>query len=237
MTRQDWMMSLLMLSLAGGACATPGSRPEDMSAQQHQQRADSESWTAEKHQGQYEATARTTRERCRGQIEAPRLGVGLSDICWASVTNPTELHLAVAEAHRRRAADHRAAAAELGKTEERACTGVAPEDRDLSPFEHVEDIAGVEPRTTGAVVTFRAVPGLTVESLQRVVDCHLARNASLGHEVPEMANCPLVPKGAEARVSSTGTGFAVTIRSDDPITAAEIRARATRLTGAPALTQ
>lgn len=87
-------------------------------------------------------------------------------------------------------------------------------------------------RTAGAVVTFRAVPGLTAEWLQRLVDCHLARNAARGHVVPEMPNCPLVPKGAAATVRSTGDGFAVSISSSDDATAREIRARAERLGGA-----
>ena len=78
-------------------------------------------------------------------------------------------------------------------------------------------------------MTFRAVQGMTAEWLQRLVDCHLARNASLGHVVPEMPNCPLVPNGAEAHVSSTGNGFAVIIQSSDPATAREILARANRL--------
>jgi hypothetical protein len=81
----------------------------------------------------------------------------------------------------------------------------------------------------GTVVTFRAVPGMTAEWLQRVVNCHLARNASLGHAVPEMPECPRVPRGAQARVRSTGDGFAVEIRSDDEAAAREILARARRL--------
>jgi hypothetical protein len=84
-------------------------------------------------------------------------------------------------------------------------------------------------RTAGAVVTFHAVPGMTVEWLQRIVDCHLARNSALGHSAPGMPDCPLVPRGVEARVSSTGDGFAVTIRSDDDHTAQEILTRARRL--------
>lgn len=116
----------------------------------------------------------------------------------------------------------------------------------MSPFEHTEDIANVAPlmmsepdaratgrpaneRLLGATVTFRAVPGMTAEWLRRVVDCHLARNASLGHVVPEMPNCPLVPKGVEAEVSSIKDGFAVAIRGQNAATAREILARAQRL--------
>jgi hypothetical protein len=78
----------------------------------------------------------------------------------------------------------------------------------------------------GAVVVFRAVPGLTAEWLQRIVDCHVARNNALGNDMPEMSYCPLVPKGITAKVSSTGDGFAVTIESQDPNTAKEVLRRA-----------
>lgn len=240
MIQGKWAMTLILV--LAGSCATPGTRPGDMSADEHRSRAGMEGATAEQHQSQYELTARTSRDRCRVPIDAARVGIGLSDICWSSVTNPTESHLGEAEQHRRYAQEHRAAAAALVEAEKRACSGIAPDDRDLSPFEHVDDITAVVPltegvssgkasvpRTAGAVVTFRALPGLTVEWLQRVVDCHLARNASLGHQVPEMPSCPLVPKGAEAKVSSTGDGFSVAVRADDPASAAEIFARANRL--------
>lgn len=138
---QQGLKCTLLLSIAAG-CATPGPRPEDMSAAQHQRQAHIESGTAEKHQGQYDAIARTTRERYRGGIGAACFGV---DICWSSVTDPTESHLGEAEKHRRHAADHRAAAATLGEAEGRAWTGVAPDDRYISPFEYVDDIATVEP--------------------------------------------------------------------------------------------
>jgi hypothetical protein len=67
---------------------------------------------------------------------------------------------------------------------------------------------------------------MTAPWLQRLIDCHLARNAALGHEVPEMPYCPLVPKGVTATVRPTPTGFAVEIRSSDRDTAKEIVRRA-----------
>jgi hypothetical protein len=81
----------------------------------------------------------------------------------------------------------------------------------------------------GAVIVFRATPGMTAEWLQRVVDCHLARNAALGHDVPEMPDCPLVPKGVAATVKATDAGFAVAVRSEDSSTAAEVLRRARSL--------
>ena len=138
------------------------------------------------------------------------------------------------------AADHRAASQALRDAEARACVGISDSDRDMSPFDHREDIASVEPlvdtwtkvqygKTVGAVVTFRAVPGMTAQWLQRVVDCHLARNAALGYDVPEMPYCPLVPKEASAKVTGMDTGFAVAIRSDNSDTANEILKRARAL--------
>lgn len=119
--------------------------------------------------------------------------------------------------------------------------GVSDDDRDESPFDHREDIASVEalppgagagkgaPKAEGAIVNFRAVPDMTAPGLQRVVDCHLARNAALGFDVPEMPDCPLVPKGVTAQVTATATGFAVTIRSEDPKAAEEVLRRARAL--------
>jgi hypothetical protein len=218
-----------------------------MSAAQHEREAEAHAATGETHAEQYDPSATTTRERCRARAGgAANAGADIGDICWTSVTNPTQTHLRQAAEHRRHAADHRAGSAALRDAEASACVGLSQEDRDMSPFDHAEDIASVEPlaeletsdaasrRTAGAVVTFRAVPGMTAEWLQRVIDCHLARNASLGHVVPEMPNCPLVPNGAQARVSSTASGFAIAIRSADSATAREILSRAQRLRSAPA---
>ena len=158
------------------------------------------------------------------------------------MTNPTSEHLDEAKKHQRMAADHRAGSQALRDAEGRACVGISDDDRDTSPFDHRQDIASVEAltvgttsgksqsaRTEGAIVTFRAVPGMTAQWLQRVVDCHLARNTALGHEVPEMAYCPLVPKGVSARVAGTDSGFSVAIRADDSQTAQEILNRARAL--------
>ena len=155
------------------------------------------------------------------------------------MSNPTAQHLEEARQHQKMAADHRAASQALRDAEATACVGISEEDRDTSPFEHREDIASVEPltvgtttgktqyaRTVGVRITFLARPGMTAQWLQRLVDCHLARNAALGHDVPEMPTCPLVPKGVTAKVTATDTGFAVAVQSDDTDTIAEIQRRA-----------
>lgn len=226
-----------LVGITACATTTPGAKPQDMSAAQHEAAASRESAAATAHTTQYDPNASASSERC-----------GVKGACWTSITNPTAAHLDDAKKHQRMAADHRAASQALRDAETRACTGLADADRDTSPFERGEDIASVEPLTAnvttgsagkganktvteGAVVTFRAVKGMTAEWLQRVVDCHLARNAALGNEVPEMANCPLVLKNVSAKVTSTGSGFAVAMKSDDAQTAQDILRRSRTLVG------
>ena len=211
MTSRTLLFALVVAGCGGGP------NPHDTSIAGHERLAE-----------QHEAEANAAQSRCPAGAASP---------CWKAVDRD-----AVA-AHREAAAQHRAASASLREAEATACVGLSDDDRVMSPFEHHADIAGVEPfvtqiasskagrvmRDAGATVTFRAVPGLTAEWLQRLVDCHLARNAALGHDVPEMPNCPLVPRGVVAHARSTGAGFAVDIESDDPATAREILARARRL--------
>jgi hypothetical protein len=237
MSRLIQFIPILGMLTAACATTTSGAKPHDMSAAQHERESQAHAGTAEGHADQYDPEARAEQKQC---APAGSQGPG---VCWTSIENPTEQHNQEAAEHRRHAAAHRAASVALRDAEARECAGIEPDDRDISPFEHTEDIISITPltqqagsretrsteRTVGAVVTFRAVPGMTAEWLQRVVDCHLARNASLGHAMPEMPDCPLVPRGAQARVRSTGDGFAVEIRSDDEATAREILERAKRL--------
>lgn len=238
-------MKLESLNLAIAAslfgCATAGSAPHDMSAAQHAAAAANHDVEASSHATEYQSAARETRARCI----APAASAGVGEFCWTSEINPTASHLAEVERHRRMAAEHRASSQALRDAEARACVGLRESERDMSPFAHGEDIATVAPltvevsqgrvlapRIVGVTVVFRATPGMTAEWLQRTVDCHLARAASLGHEMPEMPYCPLVPRGASARVSSVGNGFAVAIRGDDEASVAEVRRRAAALVSA-----
>lgn len=79
----------------------------------------------------------------------------------------------------------------------------------------------------GARVTFRAVPGMTGQWLQRVVDCHLARNAVVGGA--DMPFCPLAVPHATATVTSTATGFVVDVTSDNTDSVRDIIRRAAAL--------
>lgn len=233
---------VLALSLFTACASTPGADPHDASVAQHRATADRHEAAARAHEAQYDPNAKSAEDHCPTDT-------GSFEVCWTSRVNPTRLHLDVAAAHRKHAADHRAASEALRSAEARACARVSPADRDLSPFAHTEDIVKVErltvedlagdtpssiERTVGATITFRAVRGMTKEWLQALVDCHLARNAALGHVVPTMPDCPLVLRGVTADVESTGSGFAVRVRADDRAAAAAVVARAERLLAGPA---
>lgn len=222
--------------LLSACSSTPGGQPHDASVAHHEAMAANEEINASAHAAQYDAAADVPKTRCSH-------GQGEAGACWSSLANPTAEHLKAAEQHRKMAADHRAASQALRDAEASACAGLSEQDRDMSPFAHREDIAGVaalesksslKPAVTrreGAIVTFRATPGLTAQWLQRIVTCHLARSAAMGHVMPEMPYCPLVPKDVSASVTATDTGFAVAIRSDDPEVAREIFKRAEALVG------
>jgi len=222
--------SLLTLSLSALFSCAPVVQVHSAGAVQHETSAAQEEQAAAEHAGQYRPDA--IKAACSGQTDRPS---GL--ICWTSSSNPTAEHLREAERHRALAATHRAASSALRAVEASACVGVTASDRDLSPFAHPEDILRVEPslvpggtrsppRQVGVSVTFRAVPGLTSEWLQRLVDCHVARNAVLGHDLPQMSYCPLAVRGVTAHVQADGGGYAVTVRSDEQESINAIRQRA-----------
>jgi hypothetical protein len=229
--------TVLSTILAAGACGhAAGTQPHEMSAAQHQAAATSEENQAAQHSAQHDPAAQEKQERCSS---------GKGRVCWTVTTNPTAGHQSTAEEHHALAAQHRAASKSLADAEARACTGLSDEDRDMSPFAHGADIRSVSQfreetvaakskttRDAGATIVFRATPGLTAEWLQRIIECHLARNSAVGHDMPEMAYCPLVPRGAQATVRSVGDGFAVDVRADDAQTAAEIWRRAQQITPA-----
>lgn len=228
-----------MASSVAAACAstTPGAKPNDMSVGGHDAEARRHSEEAEAHASKFDPKSAERLERCRGgKAQSP------ADHCWSSVTNPTATHLERAKRHRGMAADHRDGSGVLTAAEASACGGLDDEDRDASPFEHREDIVasealqssatggkGTTARLLGASVTLRAVPGLTKEYLQRLVNCHSARNASMGFAMPEMAVCPLSVNGAKATVESSGPNFRIEIRADDTQAANEILRRAKAL--------
>jgi hypothetical protein len=228
-------LALLSAAIGFGCGGAQGTDPHDMSAAKHEAAAaDADDRSAE-HAGQYDPNSSAEPAPCKPK-----------QVCWTARVNPTSQHRAEASTHHEEAAKHRAAAQALRDAEAGACAGIEAEDRDTSPFYFREDIASVqtlkEPadparggkspatRDAGARVVFRAVPGLTSEWLQRSINCHVARGSVVGHDDAAMSYCPVAIKGVRATVASTGDGFAVDVRGDDPATVVEILRRARALT-------
>lgn len=152
----------------------------------------------------------------------------------------TSEELRQATHHRKMAADHRAASAALRDAEARWCAGMSDEERDLSPFERRASIVDAQPLykpwgrsslRVGAFITLRAAPGMTKQHLDSLIQCHMARNASMGFSMPEMADCPLAVKGASATIEpAPAGGFYVEISAElDEEATSEIIRRALAL--------
>jgi hypothetical protein len=229
-----WVVSSVMSGTLVGACASSGTEPHAMTADQHQAAAASEEKAAAGHAAQYDPKATDRRGASLGSYAA--CTSYLTSNCyvpWQSTANPTARHREDSIRHQKVAENHRRASQAVREAEQRFCSGIPAADRDTSPFYHREDITVVETTKAepiyggtgspnGARVTFRAVPGLSGEWLQRVVDCHLARNAVVGSSDSTMSYCPLAVPHATASVVSTRGGFAVEITSDDPGSVLEI---------------
>jgi hypothetical protein len=159
--------------------------------------------------------------------------------CWTSHSSEIAEH--------ERAAAEQQHVADLQRAEQQACADVSKEDRVQSPFSHREDILSVQPlvmkppdgvaREVGAVVVFRKIPNLTAQKLRDIVDCHLARNAALGVDRPDLAYCPLTVnplafKNLKVGVTERTDGFALTLEtSENREVAHEILLRAQRAAG------
>src|SRR3954463_11017937 len=80
------LLSLVVVASSIVACATPGTKPEDMSAASHEAAARQEEGAAAEHAVQYEPNARSTYSNCSPSAKNRA-------VCWESTVNPTERHL------------------------------------------------------------------------------------------------------------------------------------------------
>lgn len=205
--KTKWQLLLALVLDVTACAASPGTRPDHNSLLGHEEAA-----------RQHEAAAQEL------------------------VLHPTQDVIKQWKSHMKLAARHHAAAQQLQAAEEHACAGLSQAERQLSPFGAAADIEGVDTLyegfalrsggapEVGAAVRLRPSARLTPQALQRRLECHLARHATLGYPMPHMADCPLM-KGAIASVSTPAGGLAVAIRSEDRDTAAEIVRRAETLGG------
>jgi hypothetical protein len=143
------------------------------------------------------------------------------------------------------ASEHLNAARQLRDAERLACTDVPTADRDAGPFANrarIESVDVLRDRTwakgmmqpVGVAIDLRAEPGVTEQWLSRVLECHLAHQAVVGRSAYDWS--PLSQYGAKITVTSTATGFRVTITSPDIDVARSVIAKGESLVGAPSST-
>ena len=197
-----------------------------MSAAAHESAAAVASSEAAEHAVRFDPTQ--TRLRVTGCVRAP---------CSPEEVNPTAVHRQEAADLEAAAAQHRKAAEELRAAEARACADVTPNTGgDLSPFFQARPVDRVEPLYSyagvrsrvliGAKVVLAAAPGVSASSVQKSLDCHLARNAAMGFDAPEMSFCPLAAKGVEARAREKNGLIVVEVKAAKAETAEQVLRRA-----------
>jgi hypothetical protein len=188
---------------------------------------------------EHESAARQEAARADSAMqraEAACPGYESQDACyryWTSFHNPTQKDFVNARRHRELAEKHREVSEALREAEARACVGVPPAERDISPFLHLEDIVAVEPlevtrrgdSLSGVRVVFRPLPNMTADWLQHVVDCHLARNAVTGYQDESKDSCPLQVRNVTALVHPVPAGLAVDIQPENAVASREVHIR------------
>ncbi len=224
------LLSVLILGAASG-CATPGSRPDDMSASAHAASADEAAKRATGHRESYDPEAREVRTRLRsyGAYGYDLYGLsygygGYSDLYWeVEVYNPTRRHLARAKREEKHATDHRAAAEVLERFEAGQCSAFPPETRAASPLlGQVEDVADVY-----GGVRLRFAPDVDMNAAVAHVRCHLAfarTRARIG-----MDECPLYVGGVD--VERLPRSRSIELSVADPEALEELKRRAHTMLG------
>jgi hypothetical protein len=136
------------------------------------------------------------------------------------------------------AAQHEEAAQRLHNQEAALCYGISDADRERGPLANTSEVTSVQivrdrglfPKgplvPVGVAVDLRAESGMTEQWLGRVVACHVAHVAVVGHD---RYPGPLEVPDAQANVSSTGVGFRVTITSRDSDVAKSLVTRGEQL--------
>lgn len=121
-----------------------------------------------------------------------------------------------------------------------ACALIPEAEQNVCPLQHTVvrgtrelkapiDAKGYVFAPAGAVVYMVAAPGLTQEWLGHLVECYQAKTAMAGNALQARESCPLAEPGSSYSVSSTGDGFAVSVRSSDHEAAERIIAASERL--------
>ena len=205
----------LPFTTALSGCASDGTKPDDMSADEHRAAAAKERQVAEQHEEKFDPNATSTRPQ--DSVNRSNTVPGIDDVTWPEdVYNPTSPHKLTAEAHLKMAAKHEAAAAALEAYEDGVCKKISKKVRGmcplLGPVSSVEDIDG------GVRMHIR--DGVKLQAIVDHMNCHMAYARTEGHK--GMDECPLYLKGLTVKA---GDGIVDLVTSDSG-TVDELRKRA-----------
>jgi hypothetical protein len=203
----------LLLSLACGACATPGATvdPDETSRQGHLAEAARENAAAEREARRYDPAA--------AQLELPIVRDSSGSPQGASVVrNPTDVHLSRADQHRLHARAHEQAADALAHFEASECRGMPASERAACPL--LAPVVAI--RDLRAGVRVELAPTVPVDRVIAEMRCHYAFARSRGF-TDEAAACPLYVRGIQIARSADGPGIEIT--GSTSALAAEIRQR------------
>lgn len=212
MGRSHLAFALVAILLGAGCAQTV--RPDEMSAQRHRQEAELQNEAAGSHIRAFDPSASTATPG--GDIDVTGRAVSGP----IGNYNPTEWHLKEAARISEHARQHEAAAAKLEAFEDAECREFSPRARATCPL--FGPIRSVENTDDG--VRLRLDAGAPLQALVAHIRCHLAYARVRGFEV---ASCPLMLRGVEARV--TPDGAAILLESRDRKVVRELQRRATEL--------
>ncbi len=234
-------LSFLSLSVVATACGSgspPHKHPAALSATEHEEHAVAHDKEAQISNERVEPSEDKDGTRCIDQNQEPLYSGGertkVMMPCWTRAERNAS-YLRDAEANRKAARDHREWARNLVELETTACNRLTPTERETSPLSRQPDILSVEEyresgELLGAKITLRKVKGLDKEWLLASIGCHQARAAKLGYDKKFMPLSPLaLPRTSSSVTEVTDTTITATLRSSDPIVAAQIYGRAARV--------
>ncbi|NOZ00616.1 MAG: hypothetical protein GXP54_01845 [Deltaproteobacteria bacterium] len=188
------------------SCATTatGSRPDDMSYDEHLAAAELEKEKAKVQADKYDPKAvYTTPDWRQG-------GIGQY--------NPTGKYLVEAKQHLEHAKQHEAAATQLKAFEEQECGLFPPQTRSKCPL--IGTVESVEPIDGGVAIHLKE--GVSLDAVEAHSRCHVAFGNKYGRK--GMSGCPLYLK--DITVSKSPDGKVLRITSSDADVVESIRKRA-----------
>ena len=105
--------------------------------------------------------------------------------------------------------------ANLAATELHSCHGIPEREREHSAFTHKHAIASVSPRKGGVLIAFKQTAGLTAQWMERDIQCHQARFATLGQPASYLPDDPTLVPGAHVTVTERDHRIEVLIETPD----------------------